>query len=382
MTTPRALTDIVGAPDYLAHIHACTSWLLKACARRLFERQYSSVLLEAPPESKPQQAESPADETLGGPIGSPPASASEELPPTESLAGTPLYDSSPPVAIESFLQVARLLRPESVNALVYNVTVGNQIIVRGASALLVGSVLRALQTLLPPGCATSLPYEAIYHDTWQCNFLGLHAGVAIPAHVDKGSYALVDIRYDSTAAAVAESDGASPSAASGLEARFRSFSFAVNAQSSRPRAQSLSTRGAQLPAALGGNDRWNTYTLQIESANLVKVFNVLTVCLGLLSLDRSDRMLQMEVSALREEWMTCACRSFPSFADSLYRKARTLFMVLRTGSAAGDTEENLRRFLKVFSLREADLVMLRFWMTGISKAQRAKLLGLSGQQQA
>jgi folliculin len=65
-------------------------------------------------------------------------------------------------------QLVKVLGSETFRVVCYHAIVGNQIIVRGAGADMVVSVLAAMAHLLPRACAVMLPYADEYRDRWQC----------------------------------------------------------------------------------------------------------------------------------------------------------------------------------------------------------------------
>jgi len=108
----------------------------------------------------------------------------------------PTSPSSTNLKFDSLLELRRILRPDNFESLVYHVTVGNQVVVRGDVSTLVKSILDLLKELVPPTCVTMMPFESTYQESYKCNFLGLSAAAEIPTHVDRNTYVLLDMRYD------------------------------------------------------------------------------------------------------------------------------------------------------------------------------------------
>jgi len=99
----------------------------------------------------------------------------------------------------SYGEIYNTLGEDCMRGLVYNVIIGNQIIIRGNSHLksFVLSLLKMIGRLLPKSARNMVDYSEIFLDSWQCNLLGLSAEVQIPDYVEASSYALVDISKSS-----------------------------------------------------------------------------------------------------------------------------------------------------------------------------------------
>ena len=95
----------------------------------------------------------------------------------------------------SLSDVLVCLGPDSSRALFYNILIGNQIIVQANSdeKLLILSLINVLKQLLPTSMSTVIEFSEKYRESYECNFLGVSESVKIPSHVDKSTYAVVNI---------------------------------------------------------------------------------------------------------------------------------------------------------------------------------------------
>ena len=90
-----------------------------------------------------------------------------------------------------FTQVSDNAGPAAFRVLLFNVIVGNQIVVRGRDPDIAVSALSYAQQLLPNECLDVVHYDSVYHDSYQFKFLGLPPEIDVPDYVDSKSYAVV-----------------------------------------------------------------------------------------------------------------------------------------------------------------------------------------------
>jgi len=83
---------------------------------------------------------------------------------------------------------------EFINDTIYNVIIGNQIIVRSNQQSILRSIFATLKSLLPEECCNIIEQSPSYRETWECNFLGLAIPEEIPVHIkEQPIYMLIDI---------------------------------------------------------------------------------------------------------------------------------------------------------------------------------------------
>ncbi|KAJ3057635.1 hypothetical protein HK102_010999, partial [Quaeritorhiza haematococci] len=92
-----------------------------------------------------------------------------------------------PIDLEVLFGMRDLLR------IVYDVVVGNQVVVRGEPMELVRSVVLQLKVFIPSYCASVIEYSDVYEEPWKCNLLGLAAAAEIPDHIDESHVAVIDV---------------------------------------------------------------------------------------------------------------------------------------------------------------------------------------------
>eukprot|EP00698_Gefionella_okellyi_P010105 TRINITY_DN2602_c0_g1_i1.p2 TRINITY_DN2602_c0_g1~~TRINITY_DN2602_c0_g1_i1.p2 ORF type:complete len:299 (-),score=42.03 TRINITY_DN2602_c0_g1_i1:1525-2421(-) len=126
-------------------------------------------------------------------------SSYDDIPGAVSPPLTVLRSRTPPsadanlTAFTSIVQLANAIGAAAFRVVVYNVVIGNQLIVRGNDIDAVVSTLSVAQSLLPNECCDLVKYDGEYQDAYLHKFLGLPANVDVPEYVDGASYALLDI---------------------------------------------------------------------------------------------------------------------------------------------------------------------------------------------
>lgn len=110
--------------------------------------------------------------------------------------GFAFKESSSPSHSEMYI----LLGPSYMRGLIYNVIIGNQVVVRGSEEVqpFVVSLLQMLAYLIPEPCRKMIEYSNSWRDSWECNFLGIRNDVDVPDYVDSTGMILLDIfqRHD------------------------------------------------------------------------------------------------------------------------------------------------------------------------------------------
>jgi hypothetical protein len=81
--------------------------------------------------------------------------------------------------------------PSAFRILVYNVLIGNQIVIRGEESTVVVSALSVVQQLLPLECCEMVRFSSEYIDSYQARFLGMPLDADVPDYVDEESFALI-----------------------------------------------------------------------------------------------------------------------------------------------------------------------------------------------
>lgn len=81
---------------------------------------------------------------------------------------------------------------EGFRVAVYNMLIGNQVIIRGDSSDIAAGVARLLQLCLPGGCVSSLVCSTVYKEIWEASLLALPAGSSIPTSLSPDSFVLID----------------------------------------------------------------------------------------------------------------------------------------------------------------------------------------------
>ncbi|PRP79590.1 folliculin-like [Planoprotostelium fungivorum] len=74
--------------------------------------------------------------------------------------------------------------------------IGCQIVVRSRLQFLATALINLLRKLLPPPCSKIVPFSDHYHESYECNLLGLSLETPIPSHVTRDSAMMVSIITD------------------------------------------------------------------------------------------------------------------------------------------------------------------------------------------
>ena len=230
-------------------------------------------------------------------------------------------DKTGPV-IKSLRHLSRILSPEKFKQIAYHVVIGNQIIVRGKNASIAVSLLNVLKELIPPGCCKIEHSWEKYQDSWKCNFLSLIETCEIPAHVlSSNLYVLIDVA-----------------------------DVVVNEE----------TNGKHV---IADNVLLNENDLRVQGSQYGScptfLIDVLT---GIYDEDFADSVFEMMLSTLKDEWMN---------------KVKVMFKFSKSGSR---TTEEKGELLKVLNAKPQDEIMLKFWMTSLSRPYRAHLLNCASQK--
>jgi len=194
----------------------------------------------------------------------------------------------------TFAHFIRVLNQKEMYIFVYNIIVGNQIIVRGLDPAAVIAILNLGRLLLPAPCYRLIPFTDTYHEIYECNFLGLNKEyiVTIPSHVDQESYGLLEIDTNEMSMDI----------------------------------KKVAVRGNVKQTTLG------------------------TDIVNILFSEIPDDLKPARIECLLEDW---------------FIKAKVFFKFSKMAEANDET--NVRQFLDILKLKDYDLPVLKFWMTGLKK---------------
>eukprot|EP00794_Sanderia_malayensis_P015702 gene15702-17286_t len=214
----------------------------------------------------------------------------------------------------SLQQVFQILPSEDFKLIAYHVIIGDQLIVKGGSADAVTSFLDVFKALLPNGCCRIIPYTDEYQDSWKCNFLGLEEDVEIPHHIlSSNFYVHVEIKKD--------------------------ISQLENNTISSP------------------NDNLSALSIDVKGSPPQSMPTYLLKTLQALQEDEfSDSVLKAMLVSLKSEWMN---------------KVKVMFQFTKAGVR---TSADKIKLLKVLDAKQEDEILLKFWMTVLSRSYRTHLL--------
>lgn len=89
-----------------------------------------------------------------------------------------------------FLQIEEMLKMCDIELIVYNIVIGNQIVVRGQHPVTIESIILILVQFLPKNCVVNFGYGTLYEPCYSCQFLGLPLNVDVPI---SGQILVIDV---------------------------------------------------------------------------------------------------------------------------------------------------------------------------------------------
>uniref|UniRef100_UPI00358E5790 folliculin n=1 Tax=Myxine glutinosa TaxID=7769 RepID=UPI00358E5790 len=359
----RSLSSLTQHHDLWAAMHTSFTWLLKACASRLTERclegaptEDAIVKMEKQLEREEEarlRAHSLADDgehvaegnkfesTTPGDSTKTLTSLSEgheQMLPSCPLPGEGSWGPSEG-GFQSLRHLRQVLGPAWFRVVAWHVLLGNQVIWRGENEALIRSAFVLLETLLPSGCVRTIPYSKMYQDAYRCNFLGIESRVALPPHITASElYVLVDIRTRRTAEACC--------LGAGMEKENVSWD---NRDTKSRNERALLWRSCEFTVS------WGCPGIPEHGP---MVLNKLEAALENESL--STAVVERCLICLKEEWMN---------------KVKVLFKFTKVEQRS---REDTHRLLGLLGAQDdANVRLLKFWVTGLSKAYRSHLLTAS-----
>ncbi|XP_065829215.1 folliculin-like isoform X2 [Oscarella lobularis] len=305
----RSVTSLTGEGELFRQLHTYFSLLLKYGGSRLVERQLEGPplgfeALDAHGIGEDEEVEEEEEDGI------------ERL--SEQLSNQSQSDDHPsiPASFADLKDLFLALGTKKFCSAAAHVLHGNQLIVRGPVRILVESILRVLQTLLPDGCCQTILFSSEYESSYKCNFLGLDSSVQLPDHLKSSDvYVLIDVtRKQSSGANGRQKDGSS---ASEITA---DFTYAV--QASRT-VDKMPTMLRRLEAVLSNDSI-------------------------------SSSVIEQCVISAKAEWMN---------------KVKVLYKYTRSGPIS-----EVDKLLSVLSSEKEDLPLMQFWIRGLGQQYRSQVL--------
>eukprot|EP01117_Protostelium_nocturnum_P003524 TRINITY_DN145_c2_g1_i1.p1 TRINITY_DN145_c2_g1~~TRINITY_DN145_c2_g1_i1.p1 ORF type:complete len:934 (-),score=436.95 TRINITY_DN145_c2_g1_i1:36-2837(-) len=94
----------------------------------------------------------------------------------------------------SLFRESRIL--ETYRTIIYHLLIGTQIIIKTHLPFLATSLIDLLRKALPEPCLRIIPFSDKYHESWECNLLGVPMDVVLPDHLDPSTIAIVEVIVD------------------------------------------------------------------------------------------------------------------------------------------------------------------------------------------
>lgn len=176
----RSLVDLLNTPNIFSQLHSIFSWILKASNDRLYMKyQENYDVFDPIIELKHRIPQ--INENIDG---------NQEILKKSTTNDININQSN---NIETLMDLWRIFGEIHFKYIIYNTTIGTQIIIRSKNKEIVVSIIKTLKLLIPDSCYTSFDYLNEYIEPWRCNLLGINDTVKIPAEIDESNYVLIDI---------------------------------------------------------------------------------------------------------------------------------------------------------------------------------------------
>ncbi|GAM25108.1 hypothetical protein SAMD00019534_082830 [Acytostelium subglobosum LB1] len=192
----RPLTELMEDPNFFHRLHSSFSSILSTCNLKYFLLQNQPSMLE----EQAAQLQELKERYMynGGRLG--PLRGPQDI---HALLAEKLNESVvfpvPQERLRTLGQVYRITsstnRANDISVLVYNMIVGNQVVIQSRSPALAASLIDLLKELVPRECVSICYYSETFKEIWECNLLGLSPRAIIPRHVDRSVINMVDIDY-------------------------------------------------------------------------------------------------------------------------------------------------------------------------------------------
>eukprot|EP00002_Diphylleia_rotans_P025910 TRINITY_DN5145_c0_g1_i13.p1 TRINITY_DN5145_c0_g1~~TRINITY_DN5145_c0_g1_i13.p1 ORF type:complete len:825 (-),score=172.86 TRINITY_DN5145_c0_g1_i13:2692-5166(-) len=206
-------------------------------------------------------------------------------------------------------QLTLLLGDDGMKHVLYNLLIGNQVIVRGDHSYMIHRIVRILKTTLPDNVLQIVENSKVYRPAYECNLLALTSmSYEIPSDMDPSSFALIDVDYRRDV-----TNGT------------RIFGLFSQEQTSR----------------------YSFLRFKVHAKNYKRT--VIGKKLEALCRTRHDPKYEaVAIEQLKAEWSSKA-KLFAAFARH----------------AGSEKEERRKLFLDSMKIGDADVLILKFWSTGI-----------------
>ncbi|KAI9297545.1 hypothetical protein K502DRAFT_300784 [Neoconidiobolus thromboides FSU 785] len=338
----RTLEELLALPYLTATLHVSFSLILSAGAKRLNESKQTpwqkwveptTVLVDALPISSGFKDRS---ETQASSPGSTISSSSVSTHPRISHLG----------------QLYHALGRVQFGKLMFNLAIGNQVVIRSSSRGIVKDIINVLQDILPLLCIRKSLYESTYQHIWVSNILGIQRGVAIPDDIDLNGLILLEIdipNYGSKESLLSLTNfdiiastyyGMNePNDQGSLFSGFVSEILSI--------AQQCDDKYALSP-----KDPPSVFDYTSLPFPLAKnTISFLTGGQQMSPLRLTSQEVRLKLIALKETW-SCKGRMFGQYMQLFREKGKEI-----------DPEANLPDFLKLLKVNQYDLPILRFFAT-------------------
>ncbi|XP_004206530.1 folliculin isoform X1 [Hydra vulgaris] len=219
----------------------------------------------------------------------------------------------------SILHAYQVIGKDNFHLLAFHVVRGDQVVVQSDFKRTAVSLIKVLKDLIPAGCFRCQVYEEEYQDSWRCNFLGLKECCEIPQHLLSSNQIVV----------VAITREKKDETASASHFRLCENSF-------------------------------DGFQIHVTGAPVEKEPSYLTSIMESLSNEHiNDELFMVMLVALKERWMG---------------RVKILFKFSKDSKKLIEEKD---RLLAILQSKSDDEILLKYWMTSLSKSYRLQLLNKS-----
>jgi len=226
-------------------------------------------------------------------------------------------ESSDGPLFESIPHMFQIFGEEKFCLIAFHIVRGDQLIIQGSLQRTIVSAFNVLKNLIPAGCYSGNVNATSYQDAFRYNFLGLPDGESIPSHIINSQlYVLIQV--------------------------------SSNQQDDEIKSKS------HLKMSLNSFD---SITFKVTGSPVMKEPTYLKHVIEALNNELVDHdTFTVMLMTLKEQWMG---------------KVKVMFRFSKTGVK---TTEEKDRLLRILHANAEDEILLKYWMTSLSRSYRNQLL--------
>jgi folliculin len=345
----RSLVELTCDSRIFERLHRAFTWMLRAGGSRLTEK-----LLEGPVFEGSVVDVNRTEETEEGFVK---VFSQKGMKIDQTVhRDVSLHDNvSPATMTQRFIQLkhlAKVLGASQFHTVAHNVLIGNQVVVRCDSKLIIRTILDSLQIMLPRGCCHAVYYSNEYLPLYTVNFLGVGPRVSVP--VETAFCVLINV---TEATVPYQHDWSSTDSLSQPDGTFTQSDSTHSLPYGLSEVMGISDSGPySILGHLTDSDEivnLRTFKFDVECSVKTPLAKEPTLLVNiektLMNNALSDAVLEQSLICLKEDWMN---------------KVKRWFMFNKVGSSR--TKEETLKLMEIIKVQDNDKMLLKFWMSGLS----------------